>query len=73
MPKSKIHRWFLSALSFMRVLFVAWMVGIANSINQEAKFMDDTNVKTELVEEQEDDEPLRRLRDLEEDRQNMKA
>lgn len=59
MPKSKIHRWLLSGLSFLRVLFVAWMIGIANSINQEAKFMDDTHVKTELVEEQEDDEPLK--------------
>lgn len=67
MPKSKIHRWFLLAFSYLRVLFVAWMIGIANSINQEAKFMDDTHVKTELVEEQEDDEPLRRLRDLEEE------
>lgn len=57
MPKSKIQRWLISALSFLRVLFVAWMIGIANSINQEAKFMDDTHVKTELVEEQEDDEP----------------
>ncbi len=57
MPKSKIQRWLISTLSFLRVLFVAWMIGIANSINQEAKFMDDTHVKTELVEEQEDDEP----------------
>jgi len=42
----------------MRVFFVAWMIGIANSINQEAKFMDDTHIKTELVEEMEDDEPF---------------
>lgn len=34
------------------------MVGVANIVKQESKFMEDTFVKTELVEEQEDDEPL---------------
>ncbi len=61
MPKSKIRRWLHSGLSLMRVFFVAWMIGIANSINQEAKFMDDTHIKTELVEEMEDDEPFDQL------------
>jgi hypothetical protein len=40
---------------------VAWMIGIANSINQEAKFMDDTHVKTEWVDEQSDDEPFKEI------------
>ena len=58
MSKSKIRKWLSSLLAFMRVLFMAWMIGIANSVNQEGKFMDDTHIKTELLEEQEDDEPF---------------
>jgi len=58
MSKSKLNRLLFRAFSFARMLMMAWMIGIANSINQEGKFMDDTHIKTELVEEQEDDEPF---------------
>ena len=58
MPRSKVHILFIKFLSFLRVLIVAYMVGVANSIKQESWFMEDTFVKTELVEEQEDDEPF---------------
>ena len=58
MPRSKVHILFRKFLSFLRVLIVAYMVGVANSIKQEGRFMEDTFVKTELVEEQEDDEPF---------------
>ena len=61
MPKSRIKRFFLAALGFMRLLIVAWMVGIANSIKQEAHFMDDTNYKIEWRDEQADDEPFEEL------------
>ena len=45
----------------MRVLMMAWMIGIANSIKQESRPMDETNYKIEVVEEQEDDEPFEEL------------
>ncbi len=45
----------------MRILMVAWMIGIANSFKQEARFMDETHYKIEVVEEQEDDEPFEEL------------
>lgn len=37
---------------------MAYMVGIANIVNQEAKFMDDTNDKIEVVEKEVDDDPF---------------
>lgn len=58
MPKSRIKRFFLAALKYMRVLMVAYMVGIANSINQDHKFMDDTNYKIEVQDKQSDDDPF---------------
>jgi len=58
MPKSKIKRFFLAFFSFMRILMVAWMVGIANSIKQEQRSMDDTNYKIEWRDEQADDDPF---------------
>lgn len=61
MPKSRLKRFFLATLSFTRLLIVAWMVGIANSIKQEAHFMDDTNYKIEWRDEQADDEPFEEL------------
>lgn len=58
MPKSKVRLLIIRFFSFLRMLAVAYMVGVANIVKQESKFMEDTFVKTELVEEQEDDEPL---------------
>jgi len=58
MPRSKVYIIFRKFLSFLRLLMVAYMVGMANSIKQESKFTEDTFIKTELVEEQEDDEPF---------------
>lgn len=34
------------------------MMGIANIVKDESRFMDESNYKIEVVEEQEDDEPL---------------
>lgn len=45
-------------LAFLRMLMLAYMVGMANSIKHERNFMEDTFIKTELVEEQEDDDPF---------------
>lgn len=47
----------------MRVLMVAFMIGIANVVKQESKFTQDTFAKTELVEKQKDDEPLDSIKD----------
>ncbi len=61
MPKSRIKRFLLASLSYLRVLIVAWMVGIANSINQESRFMDETNYRIEQQHEITDDEPFEEL------------
>lgn len=58
MPKSKVRLLLIRFFSFLRMLAVAYMVGIANIVKQESKFMEDTFVKTELKEGQEDDEPF---------------
>ena len=58
MPKSRVKRFFLACLGYLRILMVAWMVGIANSINQDHRFMDDTNYKIEWRDEQADDDPF---------------
>lgn len=58
MPKSRIKRFFLAALGYLRILMVAWMVGIANSIKQEQRSMDDTNYKIEVQDKQSDDDPF---------------
>lgn len=58
MPKSRFKVLLLKVFSLLKVLIVAWMIGIANCVKQESKFMEDTFIKTELMEEQEDDEPF---------------
>ena len=58
MPKSRVKRFFLACLGYLRILMVAWMVGIANSIKQEQRAMDDTNYRIELRDEQSDDDPF---------------
>jgi hypothetical protein len=40
------------------MLIVAYMVGMANSIKQEERFMDDTFYQIEVKDEQSDDEPF---------------
>ncbi len=61
MPKSRVKRFFIFLLRSIRIVIMAWMIGIANSIKQEAKFMDETTYKVEVREEQEDDEPFEEL------------
>ena len=61
MPKSRIKRFFLAALGFLRLLIMAWMVGIANSIKQEQRSMDDTNYKIEWRSEETDDDPFKEI------------
>ena len=39
-------------------MIVAYMVGIANSINQEQRPMDDTNYRIEWHDERADDDPF---------------
>lgn len=56
MPRSLFKRLFSRLLAFIRVFLMAWMIGIANSVKQEGRFMEDTFIKTELMEEQEDDD-----------------
>lgn len=58
MSKFKFQKLILKTLAFFRVIIVAWMVGIANSVKQENRFMDDTNYQIEVKEEQSDDEPF---------------
>jgi len=58
MPKSRVKRFFLAVLGYMRILIVAWMVGIANCVNQDHRFMDDTNYKIEVQDKQSDDDPF---------------
>ncbi|WP_323757854.1 hypothetical protein [Roseivirga sp.] len=61
MSKFKFQKLLLKTFAFFRVLIVAWMVGIANSVKQENRFMDDTNYQVEVNEEQSDDEPFEEL------------
>lgn len=53
-----MHKYFLQLVGFARVVMMAWMVGIANSIKQENRFMDDTYYQIEVKDEQSDDEPF---------------
>lgn len=59
MPKSKVKRLFLFLMRTIRTCMMAYMIGIANIVNQESKFMDDTNYKIEVVEKEEDDDPFK--------------
>ncbi|MFY0591207.1 hypothetical protein [Roseivirga sp.] len=61
MPKSKVKKLLLYLLRTMRIMMVAYMMGIANIVKQESRFMDDSLYKIEVVEEQEDDEPFEEL------------
>lgn len=61
MPKSRLKRFLIKFFSFLKVLAVAWMVGIANSIKQEQRSMDDTNYTVEWHDETLDDEPFDEL------------
>ncbi|WP_268123598.1 hypothetical protein [Roseivirga pacifica] len=54
-PKASLAK---RILTYIKVLMVAYMVGMANSIKHECNFMEDTFIKTELVQEQEDDDPF---------------
>lgn len=58
MPKSRVKRFFIFLIRGLRTFVMAYMVGIANIVNQEAKFMDDTNDKIEVVEKEVDDDPF---------------
>lgn len=42
----------------MRIMMIAWMVGIANSMKQENRFMDETNYRVETRAEINDDDPF---------------
>ncbi|OEK01883.1 hypothetical protein BFP97_10310 [Roseivirga sp. 4D4] len=59
MPKSRLRRFFTFLIKGVRTLMMAYMVGIANIVNQETKFMDDTNDKIEVVEREADDDPFK--------------
>jgi|GEM_PF-946260 len=59
MPKSRLKRLFTFLIRGIRTLMMAYMVGIANIVNQETKFMDDTNDKIEVVEKEADDDPFK--------------
>ena len=58
MPKSRVKRFFLAFLKTLRIIIMAWMIGIANSMKQEARFMDETNYKIEVVHKVSDDDPF---------------
>ncbi|OEJ99693.1 hypothetical protein [Roseivirga misakiensis] len=61
MSKSKAKRLIHFILRSMRIMMVAYMMGIANIVKQESRFMDDSLYKIEVVQEQEDDEPFEEL------------
>lgn len=61
MPKSRLKRFLLKIGGYIKILCVAWMVGIANSIKQESRFMDETNYRIEQTDERTDDEPFEEL------------
>ena len=61
MPKSKVKRLFIYLMRSLRLLIVAYMMGIANIVKEESRFLEDTHYKIEMVEEQEDDEPLEEI------------
>ena len=45
----------------MRIALVAYMMGIANIVNQESRFMDDSHYTIEVTEERENGEPFEEL------------
>ncbi|GAB5525666.1 MAG: hypothetical protein Roseis2KO_35380 [Roseivirga sp.] len=61
MPKSRIKRFLIKFGSYLRIFIVAWMVGIANSMKQESRFMDDTNYRIEQTDEKTNDDPFEEL------------
>ena len=61
MPKSRVKRLFIYLMRSLRLLIVAYMMGIANIVKEESRFMDESNYKIEVVEEQEDDEPFEEI------------
>lgn len=61
MPKSRVKRLFIYLMRSLRLLMVAYMMGIANIVKEESRFMDESNYKIEVTQEQEDDEPFEKL------------
>ncbi len=61
MPKSKAKRALIWLLRNMRIVIMAWMIGIANAFQQKAEFMDEPAFRIEQIEETENGEPFEDL------------
>ncbi len=46
---------------FLRTLMLAYMVGIANIVKEETRYIDDSHIQNEYKHEATDDEPLEEL------------
>ena len=47
---------------FLRTLMLAYMVGIANIVKEETRYIDDSHIQNEYKHEITDDEPLEELK-----------
>lgn len=61
MPKSRVERAFIWLLRNLRIVIMAWMIGIANAFQQKAEFMDEPAYRIEQIEETENGEPFEEL------------
>lgn len=61
MPKSRVERALIWLLRNLRIVIMAWMIGIANAFQQKAEFMDEPAFRIEEIEEMENGEPFEEL------------
>jgi len=61
MPKSRVERALIWLLRNLRIVIMAWMIGIANAFQQKAEFMDEPAFRIEQIEEMENGEPFEEL------------
>ena len=58
MPKSRVERAFIRLLRNLRIVIMAWMIGIANAFQHKAEFLDEPAYRIEQIEETENGEPF---------------
>lgn len=56
-----VIKYFKRLFRFLRTLMLAYMVGVANIVKEETRFIDDSHIQNEYQHEATDDEPLEKL------------
>jgi hypothetical protein len=59
MADSKFKRFFRKLVQLMKTMMLAYMVGLANIVKEETRFIEDTPTKIEYKHEVTDDEQIR--------------